>query len=241
MHRCALILVSLALILGGGTAFGQQNLFNVPSGRITTPGDVFFQEQVNFLRQGFSNTTIDFGVWDEFEVGINLFDLTLYPPANQQRDSNSDSDALLNLQRGFQLAPDLHLALGLQAGVAALGRSHVNFANFDWVVLEKETEEFGFLYAGAYAANDAYGGKGNHFGAMFGIEYTIIPETFALMGDVLTGSNDLSVAVLGGVYTLPNGQWQISLGCQLPFPGSHNDTGVVLEITRLPTRRSEGS
>jgi hypothetical protein len=243
MKRGASILVAAwLLLLGcGGLAHAQQNLFNVPSGRITPTGDVFFQEQINFQRQGTSNTTIDFGVWDELEVGLNLLDLLIYPASDRQaQDSNSVSDVLFNAQQGFPLTEDLHLALGIQAGVSStVNRDRVEFACFNWVVLEQDAGDWGYFYLGGYSASNAYLGSGTNVGAMLGFEYPVVEELFSLMGDVLTGTNDISVAVLGGVYTVPNTNWQISLGCQLPFPGSHNDTGIVLEITRLPgTKRS---
>jgi hypothetical protein len=63
-----LILLSVSL-----SGFAQQNLFNVPSSEITQPGKVFVQQQFNFGGVGTSNTTIDYGLGNNLEVGINVF------------------------------------------------------------------------------------------------------------------------------------------------------------------------
>jgi hypothetical protein len=52
------------------------------------------------------------------------------------------------------------------------------------------------------------------------------------MGDFISGSSDISVAVLGFVVFLPQ-HWQISLGAQIPSPNSQNDYGMVFELTKL--------
>ena len=46
----------------------------------------------------------------------------------------------------------------------------------------------------------------------------------------VSGNNDLSVIVIGGVYTFKSG-WQLSLGTQMPTPRSNNEFGLVMEFT----------
>lgn len=69
-------------------------------------------------------------------------------------------------------------------------------------------------------------------GAMAGAEVPIVENKLSFQGDVLLGYNDLSVAVLGGVYTFAN-HWQLSLGYQVPMPTSGNRHGLV---SSSPTR-----
>lgn len=223
----------------------QQNLFNVPSGKITAHEEVFFQQQFNFLADGASNTTIEFGIWDEFEAGLNILDVPLYlAGGSAELDSNNTADLLLNLQKGIALSDSVHLGIGTQLGITQLGtrldvQRPTALVNFDWIVVESEVPDLGLFYCGAYYGNKPYLGKGNTFGAMLGTELPIIENRLSFMADVLLGTNDISVAVIGGVYTIPDTRWQISLGAQLPFPGSQNDFGAVLEITRLgsPSKR----
>src|SRR5664279_3491542 len=58
----------------------QQNLFNAPSSEITENNEIFFQQQFNFSTiSGNGNTTLDYGLGNDLEVGINIFNLDLYP------------------------------------------------------------------------------------------------------------------------------------------------------------------
>jgi hypothetical protein len=50
------------------------------------------------------------------------------------------------------------------------------------------------------------------------------------MADWVVGRNASSVAVAGLVLTLP-GEVFLSVGAQLPSPGTANDFGAVLELT----------
>ena len=243
MRKCSIrrLLVLVLLVLGSGTGecCAQQNLFNVPSGRITPYDTVFFQQQFNLRGDGISNTTINFGGPDNFEYGMNILDVPAYnDPHSNLSVSNGFPDILFNVQKGFWLTEDTHLAIGGQFGGAAAAESVVfsEFSVFDWVVAEKEVEGIGFFYGGAYFGNRTYLGPGNNFGAMLGYEIPLVEDRFVLMGDVLTGTNDISVAVLGGAYTIPDSHWQISLGYQVPFPRSGNGNGAVLEFTWLPVK-----
>lgn len=234
-----LLFVLLAATL---SANAQQNLFNVPSGIITEKGDLFFQQQFNLLRHsGVSNTTTGFGLGDGWEAGFNVFDFTFYdstpPPASLQpaEDSQVNFDLMFNVQKGFNLTDWWHLGIGTQAGFNPSRRTaSMKFQNFSWAINSFEIpgphRPWGKLFAGAYYSNEHYGGFGNRFGAMLGTEIPIIEHKLAFQADALLGTNDLSVIVIGGVYEFQCG-WQLSLGWQLPAPGSSNDQGLVVEFT----------
>ena len=74
-----LAIAMLGCLVFSQTGWSQQNLFNVPSGTITRKGEVFLQEQLNLGRFGESNTTIDYGLGNNWEVGLNIFKVNLYP------------------------------------------------------------------------------------------------------------------------------------------------------------------
>jgi hypothetical protein len=235
--RLSFSLVLLALAFAG-TAQAQQNLFNVPNGQITRYGEVFFQQQFNWTKPlGTSNTTLDFGLGRGWEVGLNFLDANLYDRTDGGLFDNPkqvNPDLLFNVQKGFEISEFWSIGVGGQFGFNPNPRKNdIRFLNFSWVVNSfeiPEHEEFGKFYLGGYYANGAYRGPGDSGGFLLGYELPIVPEKFSLQADWIGGNNDLSVIVLGGVYTFKSG-WQVSLGAQIPTPRSNNEFGVVLELT----------
>ncbi|MCY2984213.1 MAG: hypothetical protein NTY15_11355 [Planctomycetota bacterium] len=93
----------------------------------------------------------------------------------------------------------------------------------------------GTIVSGLYYGNTNFLGAGNEVGWMTGIEYPIICEEFSFVADFISGTNSNSVAVIGAQWTFSEKKgWQVSLGAQLPSPGSGNDYGAVFELTKFP-------
>jgi hypothetical protein len=65
---------------------------------------------------------------------------------------------------------------------------------------------------------------------MAGVEYEIISNKLHLIGDLLSGHNNISTAAVGAMVYLP-GRWHLSAGALLPYPGSHNHYGIVFQVT----------
>lgn len=221
--------LSALMILPMPICFAQQSLFNVPSSDITHTGKFFFQEQINLGKMsGISNTTVDYGLENELEIGFNIFNVDLYP-TNEMRNPY----VLANFQKGFTINEHYKIGLGTQTGITPpIHNKEIGIPSFSFFNNQLDLEEYGHYNLGAYHANHAYAGEGDSFGLMAGVEYPLLEKEFHLMGDILTGNNDLSVAVLGFVIFLPQ-DWQLSFGAQLPAPTSNNDYGAVIEFTKL--------
>ncbi len=230
-------MTGIGLVVTSHGVLAQQNLFNVPSGQITKSGDLFFQEQFNFTRPvGSSNTTIDVGIGRGWEVGFNALDFNFYEKnkGTSFGPQQVNPDVLFNAQKGFELIDDVwSLGIGSQMGFNPAGQKReIRYQNFTWVINELTLpDEKAKFYGGGYYANIAYGGPGPRFGFMAGTEIPIIKDKFHFQADVITGYRDISVAVIGGVFFLPK-KWQISLGAQVPLPGTGNPYGVVVELTQ---------
>ena len=222
-------------------ARAQQNLFNVPSGTMTQKEEVFIQEQLNIGRFGESNLTVDYGLGNDWEMGLNVFKVNLYPGNPQPLVGESNDDAvLLNIQKLFRPMDQLDIEIGTQTGMSANNAARrVDVLNFSWCVSRWDLFVDRFLEGnyvfGAYYGNEPFLGLGSQFGFMAGLELPLIDEKFSFVSDIIAGTNDASVAVIGGQYTLSKRLgWQISMGAQLPSPGSGNDYGAVLELTKFP-------
>ncbi len=243
--------VCLLVLSVSPCAYAQQNLFNVPSGIITKPGELFFQEQFNFaVPGGTSNSTFDVGVGNGWEVGVNMLGVSLYdnsgPPS--PGPNQVSPDFLFNLQKGFEANEYWDVGIGGQFGFNP--DRHANgtkFLNYTWLINEfhvPEHEKFGKWYFGGYYANLPYSGPGETGGFLLGSEIPVIEDKLSFQWDWTTGRNNLGVAVIGGVYTFES-SWQLSLGAQVPSPGTQNPYGVVIEFTcpgaKLPLRGRRGS
>lgn len=195
---------------------------------------------MNFTRLfGQSNTTIDYGLWTDFEVGMNFLDVSIYdelPPVPFNSQSQVSPDLMFNCQQAFHPTDWWRIGVGTQIGFNPPNSIRsTRCLNFSWVVNEfLIPEERGKVYLGTYISNHPYAGPGESVGLMAGTEIPVIEGKFSLMADVITGDNDLGVAVLGGVWSLPR-RWQLSAGFQVPTIRSQAFSGLVLELTRLGT------
>lgn len=241
------VIASLGWMVFCQTGLAQQNLFNVPSGTVTRKDEVFLQEQMNLGRFGESNTTIDYGLGNDWEMGLNIFKVNLYPGNVNPLPGESNEDAFMfNLQKGFRPFETLIFEIGTQQGISANnGTQKVDYLNFTWSVARWAPEESRFegtLVSGVYYGNTNYLGVGNEFGWMVGLEYPLWREDLSFVADFISGTNSASVAVIGGQWTISEKKgWQISLGAQLPSPSSGNDYGAVFELTKFPPSFSKAA
>lgn len=220
---------------------GQQNLFNVPSGVITAPGDLFFQEQLNLAhRSGNCGTTFDYGLGNGWEAGLNVVGLKLYDRFSQPSEieaaaSGSDSpDFMLNVQKGFEVTRWWRSSVGTQIGTELnFSSASDRLLSFSWTTNALSVPshpEFGTWFVGGYYANSELSGGGPAANFLLGAEIPVWGHNLAFQADAVLGSNDLGLIVIGGVYTFEN-RWQISLGAQIPTENSGNPFGVVVEFT----------
>jgi hypothetical protein len=220
------------VILFFGGAFhtlGQQNLFNVPSSDITEKGQWFFQEQLNLNSSGVSNTTFDYGLGNNWEVGVNLLGLDFY----HRSGGVIDPEPLLNLQKRFDINDSWGIGIGTQLGAMAPIHHHeTRFSTFNYVNNQYRLGHLGKVFGGAYFANDAYTGSKSQAGFMAGLEIPIWENKFHFQADYIQGNTPIGVSVIGFVIFLPH-RWNMSVGAQVPSVNSHNECGLVLELTRL--------
>jgi hypothetical protein len=227
----SVLAVASLLFLCPRSASAQQSLFNVP-GTVATPGgEVFAQEQLNFTTRGISNLTVDAGLGAGFEIGVNVFDVTLYDTSEAVGETPL---SLLNAAYTIDVGALLTVQLGVQAGIAARGGANpIAGAGYGWASMRFHGGDFGDYVVGAYAGNDAYLGPGNAMGVMAGTELPLARRLVHVMIDFVYGNNEASVGVAGLVFFLPQ-SFQLSVGVQFPSPMSDNAWGGVLEITRAP-------
>ena len=232
------------LILCAFNSFAQQSFFNVPSISVTKKNEVFFQEQANLLVDG--SNTINFntayGFGNEFELGLNLVGVGLgFEKNNPVLLTNSDPKIqlpynpllMLTSLKAFTLNEYIKIGAGVQVGINPIqDDATVNdFATLDFVNAHFEIPKANLVFcAGGYYSNKVYMGVLDQVGGMFGFEYVILEHKLLIMGDWIISKNAASVIVPGFVYH-PHHNIALSLGWQLPSPGTNNPQGLVFELT----------
>lgn len=231
----------LLFLLMGFSSFSQQNLFNVPSSEITEKGGTFFQEQLNF-GNGYitSNATLDFGMKNNFELGLNFlncnyeFNEKSFEKNNYFLEEGLNNMLLFNAQKSLYQKNFFEASIGTQAGTTIANGAakfvNFNYLNTSYTFLNEKVS----LYLGSYFANKNYTGLKDQTNIMYGFD-TEIAKKLHIMGDHISGTHSLGVSVLGFVYYVkPN--VPLSFGFQFRNKNAVANNAFVFELTLLPKK-----
>lgn len=235
------VLVSTLFILNILDLSGQQNLFNIPSGDITPKDKFFYQHQINLYSEKLeSKAHFVYGLGDGWDCGVNLVGKGLYFDKEWRMSYNDDpGDGALypiimgTLQKQFNISEVIDINLGTQIGYnvsSLIKNKEINYFNYvlaTYYLNNKSSR----IVGGLYQTNRMFVGQGNTYGGFVGFEYKIYTNLY-LMGDWVSGNNDASVAVLGGMYNLTK-RLQLCAGVQIPNPNTPKPYGLVLELNLL--------
>jgi hypothetical protein len=245
------LLFTLGFSLYFNAVFGQQNLFNIPSGDITPENNFFYQHQFNFYEfyKFESKSHFVWGLGSGFDVGINVinkkFDLSKrkgYFVQNEYINGSALSPlALLTLQKQFKINQNIKLNIGTQIGSNFKTAWHKKkLAYFNYAVTQIELPYHIKLMGGGYTSNDAFLGVGQNVGVLLGYEIPLSKRWY-LMGDYISGNHSNGVSVIGAMYNASK-RLQICVGAlisnrnnaqfQADF-GNRFVDGIVLEINVL--------
>ncbi|MDJ1502948.1 hypothetical protein [Xanthocytophaga agilis] len=246
-----IITIFIFLVIQIPSLVAQQNFFNVPSSEITQKGKLLYQGQVNITSEETEiNNTFSYGLGKDLEVGINIFEFTFDPKHHFHFEHNDTLPkspvyplVLLNIQKAFELLPDFQLSIGTQNGLNPA--RHMHWVNYTYLNLAYEIPGLETrLVAGAYTFNKAFVGdwRGNEetsadnkwgIGFQAGIQQPIIKEKLLFTADFLSHRHKLGESAWGLAYYITK-SWVLSMGYQLPNPGSLSNKGLIFEITRVP-------
>jgi len=231
----------VVLFLPASCAYSQQNFFNIPSGDITRDEKFFYQHQINvFPDELESKSHLVYGLGGGWDAGVNLVGKGAYfsPEWRAKYNDNIDRGALYpfvmpTLQKQFNILDNLDINLGTQVGFnisSRVSNKELAFFNFGigvFYFMDKKSR----IVGGVYQTNEMFVGQGNTTGVMLGYEVKLT-DKFYLMGDWISGNNDSSVGVFGGMYNIGK-QTQICVGALVPNPNTPKPVGVVLELNLL--------
>lgn len=220
-------------------AVGQQNFINVPSGEVTKAKKFFFQQQFNFNEIIQSNTTIDYGLGNGFEIGINILGLDYVQKSNSffLNDTNDRDpyDPLLtvNALKQLEVNEKISFSFGTQIGVNIDFDNRVNPANLTYLNV-RFSDIFWkncVLVAGPYYNSQHYGGAGNRIGGWLAVEVPLTNK-WHILGESIVGDNAISYSSFGVVF-FPRPRVPLTLGVQVPNT-VNNAYACVVELTFTP-------
>jgi hypothetical protein len=228
-------------ILFSGKLFGQQNLFNIPSGDITNPEKAFYQHQINLYSSKLeSKAHLVYGLGKGWDAGINLVGKGFYfsPDWRALHNDDPNKGALYpilmgTIQKQFNLSDHLDVNFGSQVGYNLsnkISNKEINFFLYG-IGVYHFMQGKSRVVGGLYQTNTMFVGEGKTFGVMAGYEIKISKRWY-LMGDWVSGNNDGSVGVVGGMFNLAR-RVQICAGWQVPNPKTPKPMGLVLELNLM--------
>ncbi len=226
----------LLLLVVSFSAQAQQNLFNVPSGDLTSRKELFYQHQLNFYSASSWESKIHlvYGLGKKWDAGVNFVDLPMDWSGGLQFSKNDQYKPyypalMATAQKQWQLSKRSELNIGTQAGSnvpVGSGRNQFLFWNYSGV---RYHLKHGFIIGGVYQTNANYVGEANSYvGYWLGFQIDL-SERWQLMGDLTSGTHKKSGSTLGIVYNLSN-RVQLCGAGLLGFPNSINKNGFVFEL-----------
>jgi len=221
--------------------YSQQNLFNIPSGDITERKEFFYQHQLNVYSEKLeSKAHFVYGLGKGWDVGLNLVGKGVFFSPKWRILHNDDPSKgalypflMASAQKQFIVSDKFKVNLGTQVGFNLSNRIsniEINFYNYglaSYYIMKGKSRIIG----GVYHTTTEFVGQGNTFGALLGYEIKLSKRWY-LMGDWVSGNNDSSVGVYGGMYNLSK-RVQLCSGILVPNPNNPSTLGVVLEINIL--------
>lgn len=229
------LLFALVVVLSH-IVWGQKNLVDIPTAEIVGKNKLFFQAQASYAPRNLSTgLTLTYGAGRNFDVGLTLHQFVFQDGKGLEIDPSqpeNNPDFLCNVQKGFPLNERSTISCGTRSGInAADNGSKIGLVTFDYLSVHLRTKKDHLLVGGVFYGNEPYSGKGNNWGAMGGFDISVIRNKLNLVSDLTTGNNSLSV--INGAIDLSLGQqWKLTIGAEIPFPGSSSQEGVYLQIAK---------
>ena len=233
--------LSMSLVLLSAKSYSQQNLFNIPSGDVNEHKKAFYQHQFNVYADNLeSKAHFVYGLGKGWDAGINVVGKGLYFAPDWRLKHNDDPTrgalypvVMATTQKQFNLSKRFDFNVGTQIGYNIsnkVSNKKINYFNYG-IGIYHFNKSKSRVVGGFYHTSNEFVGQGNTVGAMLGYEINLSKRWY-LMGDWLSGNNDASVAVIGGMYNLTK-RLQLCAGLSLPNPNTPKPVGVVLELNIL--------
>jgi hypothetical protein len=184
---------------------------NLPDIDVSQVGQIGLAQELNFFSTtGVSNTAIDYGLPDGWDIGLGLFNAQFYSLSSN--NSAFQPDVLFSLEKHW-LVLSGQLIIGTQSGIGITSAT-TNFLSFSYLEFQQHFAQWNIdADVGGYYANAAIAGF-NSGGFHLNLELPVVAK-LRLNSDYLSGSNALGATTIKLLYPIAN-DWQLGFGVQIP-------------------------
>ena len=197
----------------------QRAVRNLPDIDSTPAGKLELDQETNFFSTGgISNTSLDYGTANGWDIGLSLLNAQFFAVPSTTT-WNFQPDVLLNLEKHWDWWQG-QLIVGSQGGVGYLpqGKRFVDVTYIDYQQTLSNLGmdfDFGWYYANAFMAGM------DSVGLHLNLEIPVY-DGLRLNGDYLSGYNGLGGGTIKLLYPFGN-DWQLGFGVQMPnmYQGDH--------------------
>jgi hypothetical protein len=219
-------------------AFGQQTIFNVPSGDIAEKKDWFFQHQTttrawNPGRSWVQTNAFGYGIGHYIELDATLFNLDAHDPKAATLSAGFKASIPL---LGKQAKMPLRLVVGDMFEFTERPLDQAPFrnpheGNWAYLMLNTEMPRLKMRVTGGITEGTTVLFGQRAVGFLGGLEQPL-SKRWTFQADWFSGNHELAYVIPGLVYRFQD-RWMISMGYQIPNRRTQGVGAVVLELTRF--------
>lgn len=223
------LLLTLLLLISMSVE-AKQNKFRVSDQDINDSKQTQINQQLVIDKYSMSsNSSIDYGAFENGEIGIMVANYYFSNSSNTNNPNNQQNPyALVYIQETFNINDRFDITLGNQTGISLPKyQSKIQIPTFHYAHLDfnyKRTT----LYTGGFYSNAAYTESGYEVkNILLGGMYDLSSNT-RLTVDFM-GSNTLGSTVIGATYLL-DGNYTLSVGGQIPNDITQNTYALLFNL-----------
>lgn len=231
------VFIGLLLWVSSLSLYAQQTIFNVPSSDITPQRKILAQQQIDVNREQFrSMTTVNYGLGQHWEIGLNLYNVMYQDHHWIHNDTTTQIPyaplLLLNAQKVIEINNHLQAGIGLQTGANLNGSRPASWVGFFYANVEGHFHEDHYqVVAGTYTGNARLLGEGPNVGFHMGFDAGIFYQKFHLLGDWASNAHDYGQLVIGAEVYLTE---HLPLAVGWRRSNKDGSQGLVVQLTYTP-------
>jgi hypothetical protein len=229
----------IGICVPSAAAHAQATFYQVPTGDITKPADVFFQQQTTLSDRLDLALQGMVGLGSGFDAGLSVYNFDVIRREGAiHLDANHTDRAdpfgplvLVTAQKRFDITPRFGVVLGEQTGPNIAPSNQVRLAGRVFANVVLEWGENRRCSGGGYFTNGIFvGGRAVQLGPWLGCDVEVLDEILEIQADWDLGAHANGAATVGPQLRVSK-QLGIAVGLRVPNPWADQAKwGGVLQV-----------